>query len=788
MRNGKRNSITFSAALLSSVSALTVGSVVFAQSDTAQAVQSDDQIVVTGVRTFRDDLDSDVTGFELSVKDTPQSITIASRELLEATASFSVIDAADYIAGLSVVEPSGGIDTDFRARGFLISQGNGFRQNGFSVNHDFFPDTAVLERVEFIKGVNSIRYGENNPGGFLNYVFKKPEAESASEFALFAGSNSFVRFEGDMTGPLNASGSVRGRLIAAYEKEDTYIDFGDSTVVVVAPSLAIDISDTITQEFFGYYQDFSTVPEAGVSIDNNGNIPDIDTSLFTGQPWARVENQNISIQSITTWEPREDVTVRVGGYFSENDSFRHYARPRNGIFVEDTLIFKPTDAVEETVFTDGLGREYIDVPAGTVAGYDIRRQANSLSQQYGVQVTGNYEFSFLGQDHIISAFLEYEEGEAGTGSSASGSRTSTKTFNIFDPDYTIPFNQNTFEPDDTAEAENLGLSLQALLRPLPRVAILAGVRYDDGEQRTIAPDGSTAVRNGVELNQKTEETTYSVGGTFEVTDNINLYATWGESFTPNAFASDFEDNLLPPETGELFEVGAKGEFFDGNLLATIAWYDIERKNVALEDNTNDPERNLGIFGTGALRAAGTQESTGVEVEMVGKITDNWRVSAGYAYTDANIVEDDDPNIVDNGRPNIPENAFNMFTNYKFSEGSLAGLQVGVGLRYRGERPSDTAKQRRFFNGFERDPMDPSQPLIVGVSPIPNFVTVDTPTLDADTVVTAQATYDVNDNITVGLNVQNLFEEESFDSGFSAASTGVRPIPPREIIFSIRGRM
>ena len=762
------------------------GGATYAQSDGAQEA---DQIIVTGVRTFRDDLDSGVTGFELSVKDTPQSVTIASRELLEATLSFSAIDAADYIAGLNVVEPSGGLDTDFRARGFLISQSNGFRQNGFAFQHDFFPDTAVLERIEFIKGVNSIRYGENNPGGFLNYVFKKPQAEQGFELAAFGGLNAFVRVEGDATGQLNESGSIRGRIVAAYEQDNTHIDFGDSDIAVFAPSLAIDLSENVTQEFFGYYQTFSTVPEAGVSVDNAGNIPDIDRNLFTGQPWNSVENDNLSVQSITTWRPEDAVTVQLGAYYTRSDRSRHYARPRNGVFVEDTIILKPSDGVEDTIFVDGGGREYIEVPAGTSAAYDIRRFFDQQERQYGAQVIANYEFSALGREHILAGFIEYEEARVGDGTNASGSRTSTRTFNLFDPDYSIPFNENSIVPAGTSESRNLGMSLQLLLRPLPRLTLLGGVRHDTGKEETLDADGNLLESVGVLFEQDLTETTFSFGGTYAVTDDINVYGTWGQSFTPNTFAFDVNDNLLAPETGRLMEVGVKGEFFDNNLLATLAFYDIERTNVAQEDNIGDPERNLGPFQDGAFIAAGLQKSQGVEFEVVGKITDNWRLSMGYAYTDANIVEDVNAAIVNNGRPNVPEHAFNFFTNYKFDEGSLEGLQLGAGLRYRGERPIANTRTRRFFNGLQRDPLDSSIPFIDPVSgdPVPTFVDVDIPMLEADVVVNLQALYEISDNVSLSVNVQNLLDQLSYESGFSAANTGIRPTPPREVVVGLRGR-
>lgn len=732
------------------------------------AAQADIEEIVVTAEQFRDDASSDVTGFDLAVFDTPQSVSILGREVMDVTLSTSSIKAADYIAGLNVVRPAGGIDTDFRARGFIVSEINGFRQNGFAMSHNFYPDTAALERIEFIKGVNSVRYGTNQPGGFVNYVFKAPLEEPGMGAKFVGGTDSFFRMELDATGAMNEAGTSRYRFVAALEQDDTFVDFVDSDTTVLAPSFAFEFGDKWEQQIFGFYQNFNTIPEAGVSLDNDGNLPDIRTETFTGQPWARVRNENVTVQSITTYRHSEGLQFDLGLHWNNNDNFRHYARPRNGIYTQPSIIIRPSDAVEPVIFVDGAGREYIEVPPGTAVGYDIRRPAFGENQNVGLNLRGTWDFEAWGREHTVTALFDWREAESGSGVSSSGSRSSTRTFNVFAPDYSIPFNQTTLNPAGTSEFNSTALSVMALLRPLENVSVLLGVRTDDNSDESFSSTGESTEK------LDTDETTYTVGLTWNINEYVNVYAMTGDTFSANPGVCDVNDNLLPPERGEMFEIGTKAEFFGGNVLATFAYFDITREDVAQEDEFNDPERELGCGGVGAWRTSGEEKSDGYELEIVGKLTDNWRVIASVANVDSNITEDNNPDIIGVGTPNVPENSIQLFTTYSFDN----GLTLGAGAVYRDERPVSLFPQQRFFNGYERDPNNPAIPLIdANGNPVPMVVTVDAPLLPADTVVNLLASYRLSDNVELGLNIENAFDEEGWESGFSANTTGIKPLRP-----------
>jgi len=172
------------------------------------------------------------------------------------------------------------------------------------------------------------------------------------------------------------------------------------------------------------------------------------------------------------------------------------------------------------------------------------------------------------------------------------------------------------------------------------------------------------------------------GVIFKLTDEVSLYASYTQSLKPTstiaAFASGFVvDSTIAPEEGTQWETGIK---FDvgKRLSGTFALYDIDKKNVlVLQDNGN---------GTSTARAAGKARSRGVELDVTGKVTDNWSMIGSYGYTDARLVNDP----VDGNAKllNAAMNTASLYLVYDFLDTLPGRLRLGGGARYTGDRPGD----------------------------------------------------------------------------------------------------
>lgn len=240
---------------------------------------------------------------------------------------------------------------------------------------------------------------------------------------------------------------------------------------------------------------------------------------------------------------------------------------------------------------------------------------------------------------------------------------------IFDPVYGAE--PGVFEPSFAEEygSDNIGVYLQDFVEFSPKVKFLAGVRLD-----WVDSTYKDTLEDSFEFEQSDFNASPRLGIVYQPVDSTSLYASWTNSFNPEIFSRNATGEPFEPTTGEQFELGVKQEFFDGQVSATLALYDLTRKNVLTTD-PEDPDFSI---------QTGEQKSRGIELDIVGKILPGWNIIATYAYTDAFVSEDED--LPEGERlPGVPENSASLWTTYEIQEGDLQGLGFGLGLYFVGDR-------------------------------------------------------------------------------------------------------
>jgi outer-membrane receptor for ferric coprogen and ferric-rhodotorulic acid len=184
---------------------------------------------------------------------------------------------------------------------------------------------------------------------------------------------------------------------------------------------------------------------------------------------------------------------------------------------------------------------------------------------------------------------------------------------------------------------------------------------------------------GFKLN---ENFTPYAGLSWSFDDNHNLYASYTQVFEPQG-AINKNGNLLSPITGTNYETGIKGEYFDGKLNLSVAVFLIRQRNRPVDDLTSMNPCPGTTWGY-CQRASGEIESKGGELELSGKLTENWNLTAGYSYASAKYYKDIDTSLI--GKrfdPSTPEHQFKLLSNYEFS-GALDGWNLGGSLRYQSQ--------------------------------------------------------------------------------------------------------
>jgi len=214
----------------------------------------------------------------------------------------------------------------------------------------------------------------------------------------------------------------------------------------------------------------------------------------------------------------------------------------------------------------------------------------------------------------------------------------------------------------------LGIYIQDQIAIANNLKLLLGGRFDLFTQK------NENFLEDTQESQSGDAFTPRVGIVYQPIPAISLYTSYSQSFNPTEGRSANGD-LFEPERGTQYEVGVKAEL-NNRLAATLAFYDLTRSNLLTQPN-----------GSRFSIQTGKQRSRGIELDISGEILPGLNIFAGYAYTDARLLEDE--NYPDGNRlTNAPEHSFNLWTTYEIQFGDLQGLGFGLGLFYIGDRTGD----------------------------------------------------------------------------------------------------
>ena len=654
----------------------------------ATATDADDdaiQVVVTGEEAGSDYFVPNApstlrTGVD--IRDTPSSIQVIPRQVIEDQGATSVRDVVRNASGVNFSNSSSGRVEFFTLRGFAAETfRNGFRDNFFSSRTEV--ELANIEQVEVLKGPASILFGRAEPSGIINFVTKQPLREPFYELAFTMGSFDFTRPTLDFTGPLTEDGSLAYRLNAAYENAGSFRDGIETERFFIAPTLSWQISDDTELTLEYSYLNDSRPVDTGLVVLSDDEVADIPLSTVIGDP------KPIDFEE-------HHVELYLDHRFNDNLSLRSLLR------------YTASDETDPgDIDIGGSSEDDRNFPLRETRGFSSFETFTIQNDLIGTFNTGSVE-------HTVLFGLEYATGSAENFFELRTEPEELGLFDIFNPGAFVRPPDGTFEEAFFGRFPNdsFGIYLQDQIAFSENLQLVIGGRFDTfNEDFTNFTSGTTA---------ETEANAFSprVGIVYRPIEPVSLYASYTRSFTPNGGTS-FDGEPFDPERGTAYEVGVKTEIIPNRLFSTLALYDTTLSNVTTSDLDNP----------GFRVQTGEQRSRGIELDVQGEILPGWNIFAGYAYTDAEVTEDNDI-PVGNRLVNVPEHNFNLWTKYTIQEGDLAGLGFGAGVFYVSDRAGD------LDNSFS---------------------------LDGYTRVDAAISYE-RENYQFGLNFQNLFDAEFFQGG------------------------
>ncbi|AZE94270.1 Ferrichrome-iron receptor [Pseudomonas orientalis] len=583
------------------------------------------------------------TRTDTSIHETPQSITVVSKDVVEDIGATRLQDALDYAGGVGRANNFGGQGlTSFTVRGFTTAE---FYRNGFPVNRGYpaMPDANTIERLEVLRGPATMLYGRGDPGGTFNVVSKQPLAERTVTLGSQLDDQGMKRGTLDASGPLDEEGRLAYRLNVVGEGGDTFRDHVSTERYGVAPVLTWQATDETKVIFEGDFIRNNHPLDRGLTrFANQRGTPSRDT--FWGEKYAGdLHNDNNTAQ--LRFEHLLNDNWTLGGGFQ---------------WLDGTM---KGDGVEANN-ASSLGAD-----GRTLQRNFNYRKLEWTDKDYQLNLTGH--FATGGFEHTLLTGIEYEDYDY---KSIIQRSSAAFPIDIFNPVYGQPRPALTRTP--THDKENLktyAVFVQDQVALTERLKVLAGARLERFEHQY-----ESYVSGIKPWNAADNAVTPRVGVMYDLTDTVAIYADAARSFKPNTGASR-QGGGFEPEKGKSYEMGVKWEALDKQLSVDAAIYQIEKKNVQGVDPLDADFK----VATGEVR------SRGFDLNVAGNLTPEWRMIGGYAYVDAAVTKD---TTVRTGtrQANIPRNSFSLLNVYEFQDGALKGLGLGVGGKYVADRAGQTA--------------------------------------------------------------------------------------------------
>ncbi len=586
------------------------------------------------------------TKTDTPLMETPYSVTVVPQQVLKDKQAIRIEDAVNSVAGVQSSYTNGGLSDVFMMRGFqnLDTYRDGFLQPSALGGGTSKRQVANLEQIEVLKGAGSMLYGRSEPGGVINLVTKRPQAESYNSIQQQFGSYGFYRTAIDSTGAITPDNKLLYRVNLSYENADSYRDFVKTDDVFITPSFTWNVSDKTQANLDISYEHFNNTSDSG--IPPIGNRPAlVPINLQMGEP---TNNKNVG--------DRTYVGANWSHKFNDKWKFTHRFGAEFLELTQDyTFFFSQPDAAGN----------FVNMNGNTVGG--TRGFNNGLVHQQNYYTTlnlnGKFNTSVL-EHSTLWGFDYFVIDNQGANSNA---QPLNDTFNIFNPTYQATASSGTFSPMPKYNQEWYGLYWQDQIKFPFNVHGNVGIRYDN------ATSNRNSITDGITMT--TDDHFSPRGGLlWKPIQWLSVYGNYSENFGPsNNLFNVPQQQIIAPTLANQWELGAKTEFFNGRLTSSFAYFDLTKTNVPVYDPNNWLLQ----------RAAGKLESRGYEFEVAGEILPGLRTVAAYTLLDyAKVVLGSMGGVNDEtGKRmfNTPRNYGSLWNTYELQNATLRGLKVGGGV-------------------------------------------------------------------------------------------------------------
>jgi outer membrane receptor for ferric coprogen and ferric-rhodotorulic acid len=566
-----------------------------------------------------------------TLRETPYSVSVVTRDQLDDQNAVSLGDAMSYVTGIGVFTTSTGV-VNLRSRGFRL---NNYLLDGMPMRGgqgmwgSALMDMALYDRVEVWRGPASLLEGAGEPSGTINLVRKRAQRDNAIQATAMAGSWNKRRLEFDMTRALNDDGSLRARLVAVDDRSDSFVDTVNKHVSTVYGTVEYDFTPSTTLSVGYTAQRGESIAFAGLPLIAGGISPDYARSTFLGSRHGTKNDYGYS--AFAELEHRTDAggvwKTQLNEYSTRNTMHR---------FISNSMV----NPVTREFDLEGAWQK----SQQTNQGFDT-----SLTQPFSLWGQRRHEFT-VGASYQIFKGSQIQQ------------RYAIWRQNVDAPNHDLVLPERDLGEVPEPRSRDRAFYGSVKLRPTDRLLVLTGARFAWWDSKDPAkPDQEQAINARFVPN---------VGVVYDLDTQWSLYSSYNQIFSPQTERL-ISGAYLAPRTGKQYEFGIKGELLNQRLNTHVAVFRIDDHGRAIDDPAD----------TNYSLPAGHVRSQGFEAEASGQITPNWRVLAGYAYTQTRYMNEIAANGDRTFDSTFPRHQFSLWTRYELPANVLSGAYVGGGMRY-----------------------------------------------------------------------------------------------------------
>jgi outer membrane receptor for ferric coprogen and ferric-rhodotorulic acid len=553
----------------------------------------------------------------LSLRETPKSVTLVTRERIEAQNLTSLVDAMNQTTGVTVANYSP-VSNAYFSRGFAVQtiQLDGGAPAFLGGFGSFLtPDTAEFDHVEMLRGVDGMYSGAGEPGGVINLVRKRAKATPAVNVSMSAGSWDSYRGEIDVTGALAQDGRLRGRAVGAYENKSYFYRNAESDKRLGFATIEYDLTPTTLLIAGGTYERRKEDGYTNRGLPRYSNGADLQLG------------------------PETSLTPKWSHWYSTTKEMFARAEQSYGTSGVLKLNFTRLEESSDSSYMYAFGA----INPLTLTGAQVRAFGDEYSaQQELLDLSASGKFTLFGREHRYTIGTDYSRIDGGgqklyflTGYAPFGTTYGAVDLFNFDPNLypqTAPVLRGLYPVNQQSQNGfygTIGIQLADPLR-LTLGGRYGTFRFDQVYQPVTAATGAFGTPSVTRYDDS--KFIPSVALSWEFASDWSAYASYAETYKvqANLLRGPLPGTPLDPITGGGLELGVKGELL-GVLNVSAAVYQIVRENQGVQDLAYPPAN---ITGNGSSCCYVQQQditSEGFDAEISGTVLPGWQMFGGYTY-------------------------------------------------------------------------------------------------------------------------------------------------------------